>query len=407
MSDTPLQRVQAGDPLKFPAATFNIFCDTAEAVARMRTQNAAGVPQGRDLNTGVVTVRNDSGYDRERFDVLGIDTPIIDNSDNLAEFKNRVTFKGETPSLASHVGRFAILLEPIAAGKLGKAVVSGVTVARIDVANTYHGFAEIIGGDCGKLRSGPCGGAQILWKETGTGLLWGIVRVGTPTLTCRFELKQNLVPGGYAQAYLLDYAGVYQIDPAVEITVYDTLSIRRGRARNYPYYSGSAGYARYWHDSGRWEIIEMHPMAMILQGQVDQSSGVEPGDSTFAVDGVTLMQPIGGLLDAMPATVRNRFSQKLKDDDRVLILWNETDTAWDAFSPGTKASGIQWAKVYGTFTNASGATSHTVTCQKCAVGRHRCGRPTRSARRRCGPTWTPRCSTATSSATRRSPTTAR
>lgn len=154
-----------------------------------------------------------------------VGNPIIDNADNLAEFKNRVTFKGETPSLASHVGRFAILLEPIAAGKLGKAVVSGVSVARIDVANAYHGSCEIIGGDCGKLRSGPCGGAQILWKETGTGLLWGIVRVGTPTLTCRFELKQNLVPGGYAQAYLLDYAGVYQIDPAVEITVYDTLSI--------------------------------------------------------------------------------------------------------------------------------------------------------------------------------------
>ena len=31
-----LGRVNPGDPLEFPARTFNIFCDTAEQVRRMR-----------------------------------------------------------------------------------------------------------------------------------------------------------------------------------------------------------------------------------------------------------------------------------------------------------------------------------------------------------------------------------
>jgi len=262
----PLQHVQLRDPLKIPAQTFNIFCDAAEDFLRRRrgvSGPGAALPDLRQ--TGIVHVKNLSGGNRLRFDVLGIDGPLFDPGTAPDSFKNRVVLKGVQPDLSQHAGRFCILLEPIAAGTIGLAVVSGVTVARIDVANTYHGFAEIISGECGKLRSGPCGGAQILWRESNAGTnRWAVVRLGTPTLMCRFELKENLAPGGYAQAYLLDYAGTYQIDPAVEITVWDTLSIRRGRARqSSPLQAGSAGYARYLHDSGRWEIVEMHPMAMI------------------------------------------------------------------------------------------------------------------------------------------------
>jgi hypothetical protein len=42
----------------------------------------------------------------------------------------------------SDAGRFAVLLEPIAADKLGKALVSGVCQARINVTNEAHRRAE-------------------------------------------------------------------------------------------------------------------------------------------------------------------------------------------------------------------------------------------------------------------------
>ena len=174
-----LGRVNPGDPLRLPAQTFNIFCDTAEEVARMRKQNAAGVPQGRDVNTTLVTIRNDTGGDLDRFSIVGLGDPLIDNSDNLAEFKNRITFKGETPDLDAHRGKFAILMEPIADGKLGKAAIAGVCQVLINVGDADHCFAEIEDGQSGRLLSGASGSAQILWKESGTGVgKWGLVRFG-------------------------------------------------------------------------------------------------------------------------------------------------------------------------------------------------------------------------------------
>jgi hypothetical protein len=114
--------------------------------------------------------------------VVGLGDPIIDNSANLAEFQNRFTFKGETPATDTHRGKFAILVEPIAEGKLGKAVVAGLCQVQIDVADAAHKYAEITDGDATVLTSSTSGSAQILWQETGTGDgKWAIVRLGPPT----------------------------------------------------------------------------------------------------------------------------------------------------------------------------------------------------------------------------------
>jgi hypothetical protein len=218
-----LGRVNPGDPLELPARTFNIFCETAEEMRRMRGQFGAGPGEGRAMNAGVVTVRNDSGGDRDRFDVLAIGDPIIDNTDNEAEFLNRVTFLGLLPYTSLHKGRFVVLLEPIADGGLGKAVVSGVVQVHIDVSNADHQFADVTNADATKLTSGHTG-AEILWKETGTGTVWGIVHVRARAPVgkarwIRFELQEDLNHDPLSDlslASVLEYWDGHDPDPADE-----------------------------------------------------------------------------------------------------------------------------------------------------------------------------------------------
>jgi len=68
---------------------------------------------------------------------LGVTGIVFGPTDNLTEFKNQPTLTGGIPSgqfhAAGHVGRFVVLLEPIAAGKIGRGVASAFTVCRVNV----------------------------------------------------------------------------------------------------------------------------------------------------------------------------------------------------------------------------------------------------------------------------------
>jgi len=310
-----LGRVNPGDALNFPAQTFNIFCDTAEEVARMKGRQFADRQPGRGINTGIVTVRNDSGGDLLRFAVLGIGAPIIDNSDNLAEFQNRVTFKGQLPDIDLHRGRFVILLEPLADGAIGKAVVSGVCQVLVNVSDAAHTFADVIDGDATTLASG-WSGAEILWKETGTGDdKCAIVRLGPPTPELLyFELKDDLLAGNtgtqYADAYLVaDSGGSFIRDTSITFRVYNNGdNIFRGRGSDSsPINEGSRGYARWSPTHGRWEVVWMGPVAGLVKFVLTSNLAHDATSATATVvtywrggplnqysDGITVSNSCGG-----------------------------------------------------------------------------------------------------------------
>jgi len=174
-----LKKVRAGDSLKIPAATFNTFIDAArDFQSRTRGLGQKGTPACR--RPGIVPVKNNTGSDCDRFAVLGVDAPIFTPSDSEASFKNQTAFKGVIPS-AVHAGRFVVLLEPLAAGAIGQACASGVCPVKIDVADADHQFADVRNGCATALASTQAGVASILWKESGTGEKWAIVRIGSPT----------------------------------------------------------------------------------------------------------------------------------------------------------------------------------------------------------------------------------
>jgi hypothetical protein len=178
---TVLKKVRPGDPLVIPAATFNTFIDAArDYQERQRsTQRDAHRDQ---LDSGIVLVRNESGADRERFDVLGIEGPIIERVDNEEEFKQRVALRGVVPS-TPHAGKFAILLEPAKDQAIVRACVDGVCVVRVRMVDEAHTSADIAVGVASRLESGDSGTARLLWVEPvedrqDPEIAWTVARIG-------------------------------------------------------------------------------------------------------------------------------------------------------------------------------------------------------------------------------------
>lgn len=177
----PLKKVLAGDKFAPKADTHNAFVDAAVWVRQQRTRNGAGgindAPPGSQI-----LVKNGSGADRARFDVLGISAPAIAPSDNEEEFLAQRVLLGSAP-VASLAGKILILAEPLKDGEIGRAYVDGVCPAWINGEGDY---CEIKDGEAGYLQAGSSGSARILWSEGGTGERWAVVLLGASAFGARW-----------------------------------------------------------------------------------------------------------------------------------------------------------------------------------------------------------------------------
>lgn len=171
-----LKRVSVGDAIDISAAAYNGWCEAAEDLQARRLGQGPGAWKESRFDPDVVLVRNDSGAAAARFGILGVSGPIITPTVNLEEFKRRVALSGVAPT-ADHEDAFVVLLEPLAAGAVGEAVISGAVQVAVDVAAESDTTCGAVASDAAKLKSGV-GSNRILWKEAGTGTKWAVVRVG-------------------------------------------------------------------------------------------------------------------------------------------------------------------------------------------------------------------------------------
>ncbi|MFO0799681.1 MAG: hypothetical protein U0804_19600 [Gemmataceae bacterium] len=178
MPGDPLQHVQAGQRLEVPAAAYNAFADAARRV-RGQFHEADRDSATLARQTGIVAVRNTTGFALPRFAVLALSEPIIGPQDNLGEFQTRVTFEGGTPFEPVAAGRFAVLLDPLDADAIGRGIVAGVTTVRLRVdPDRLYDFAELEPGHTQSLRNVPAGSARVLWlEESGSTVRWAVVRL--------------------------------------------------------------------------------------------------------------------------------------------------------------------------------------------------------------------------------------
>lgn len=194
MSGDPLSKVRTGERLHIPAAAYNAFVDAARV-------HQGGLVNGGGPIPGVmpgqlVLVKNNSGADRARFNVLGIDEVLFDDGDNLAEFQNHPALVCSTPDTDDHIGRFVVLAEPIRSGKIGRAYIDGICPVKIHINNMAHLYADIIDAQAGYLGSADHGAAQILWWNDDAAQVWAIVRFSPPS-------EQSAMDGGRMFACLV------------------------------------------------------------------------------------------------------------------------------------------------------------------------------------------------------------
>jgi len=172
----PLRKVRPSEKWEPSAAAHNAFVEAVEYIRRLQGSEGA-TPDWIFWQAAIVPIKNGSGFDRNQFDVLGIDDVFPTPTSNLNAFKAGPILHGVTPA-TSHAGKFAILLEPAANGKIVRCCAAGICRAKVDVSDTSHLYAEVKNGDAGSLQSVLKGSARILWQESGTGVKWALIRFG-------------------------------------------------------------------------------------------------------------------------------------------------------------------------------------------------------------------------------------
>jgi len=185
------QYVRSGEPVVIPAAAYNAMLDAAQA---HRNRNLNLSPHGPSFNSLYVYVENATGRFLERFDVVGLDGP--SETQNLDAFCNKIAFKGVVPR-KEHAQRFAVLQQDAAPGMMVRACLFGVTIAKVRVERAPRDLGGLscnaVADVTGYLELGS--GASILWIDTGTGVKWSIIRIGSDFTIRKGKLAEKCSEG--------------------------------------------------------------------------------------------------------------------------------------------------------------------------------------------------------------------
>jgi hypothetical protein len=176
----PDGRVEPGQRISsaFSARAWNRAQDAADVVLGAKTGATAGESVAFAKGANLVLVRNDTGQPVPMFGVLGISGVVINPANGTLtgtdaasararEFAKSPVLVGANPSASL---AFAIAVEPISSGQVGRAAVSGAFPVKVELVNGTDRFAVAREGDVTQLRSASCGVVQLIWRETATGL---------------------------------------------------------------------------------------------------------------------------------------------------------------------------------------------------------------------------------------------
>ena len=184
-----MEKVHQGEAVSIKAATWNSFLDAAEFARRARRLvGAQAVPSGFGGN--MVYVRNKCGETIPRFGAVVLAEAVIPHDAASEELEcgtpafDGVPADGGEESESEEesekeVRPFAVAVEPIENGEIGRALALGVTPAKVEIVHEEDLCAEPVpGSTSGAMRSTNVGYARIVWKEDGTGEKWCFIRLG-------------------------------------------------------------------------------------------------------------------------------------------------------------------------------------------------------------------------------------
>ena len=111
---------------------------------------------------------------------MAITDVLIRPDANEPEFTGKCpAFLGRKVTNAYEEYPYAVLLEPVDAGKIGRALLLGIVPAKVSILDPEHKFAEpMIGNASGAMQSAENGVARILWKAGNSGSQWCMLQLG-------------------------------------------------------------------------------------------------------------------------------------------------------------------------------------------------------------------------------------
>lgn len=179
------RKVRPGQPLRITAKAWNRVLDS---VATQPEFGGSAGAYGRPCH--IVQIKNTTGSTVPKWGVLaitGIANDPTAGESSLSQFQEVPILEGAAPS-STTAGKFVVAVEPIAAGKFGRAAIDGVVQVKVEVDKADDKFVAC---SSGGLKTGVKGEGLILWKESGTGSnKWALVRIGsTPTI------EQDVITG--------------------------------------------------------------------------------------------------------------------------------------------------------------------------------------------------------------------
>jgi len=174
-----MEKVKAGDSVVIQASTWNAFIDAANFTKQMR-QNQGGKGLRSGVTTGIVLVKNAESETRDRFTALVLNDIAVPPSANENEFLScPPVFIGQKMTEEREGKPYAVLLEPLAAGQVGRGMILGITPAKVTIKDADDQYAvPTAGSSAGALESSSVGVARIVWKASGSGTQWCLLQLG-------------------------------------------------------------------------------------------------------------------------------------------------------------------------------------------------------------------------------------
>ena len=150
------------------ASEWNGFIDAANWV-RQNAQNVTADSGGGMRRDNIALVRNAGNAQLPAYSpVVLIGLAVKPDADTGAPLiGNTPAFDAEKPSSSNLTKPAAVLLEPLSAGKVGRAILCGVTPIRVTISAATDEFAGVDA--TGVLLTATTGAFRLLWKDTGTG----------------------------------------------------------------------------------------------------------------------------------------------------------------------------------------------------------------------------------------------
>ena len=174
-------KVQPGQPWKPPRADQQNAWD--QVADFFETKQQLSIPQAQSFfprPTDLIRVKNNSGADRARGDVLELDTFLLDS---LAA--ESIWFSGIVPT--GDRNPYCVLLKPIKSGEIGQGQISGVCIAKLNNSTPADTFAHARTGQT-QIETVSCGdgNAHIFHREEIDSQWWAVVRLSNPNCNCDY-----------------------------------------------------------------------------------------------------------------------------------------------------------------------------------------------------------------------------